>query len=95
MEDKLKTFDDLQFENILHGQYAQDYGKRAVMHFANGYGVSVLLGSNFYSNGRDSYEVAVLYGDETTCNTYITDSVLGWQTANQVTDIMAKVQRLK
>lgn len=95
MEEKLKTFDDLQFENILHGYYAQYYGKQAVIHFANGYGVSVLLGSNFYSNGRDSYEVAILYGDEITCNTEITDGVMGWQTPEQVTAIMAKVQKLE
>lgn len=95
MEEKLKTFDDLQFENILDSYYAQNYDKQAVMHFANGYGVSVLLGSDFYSNGRDSYEVAILYGDEITYNTEIADDVLCWQTPEQVTAIMAKVQKLE
>ena len=34
---------------------------QGVVEFENGYGVSVLLGQLFHSNGEDTYEVAVTY----------------------------------
>lgn len=37
-----------------------DKARQAIMEFENGYGVSVLFGEAFYSNGIDTYEVAIL-----------------------------------
>lgn len=78
-----KTFADLYFVK------RRNFGERARMNFNNGYGISVLLGKMFYSNGKNTYEVAVLY------NNRLAYDVLGWQTAEQVTEIMSRVQDLK
>ncbi len=83
------TFADLKFKK--HPKS----GKQAVMKFNNGYGISVLSGPMFHSDGKNTYEVAVLYNNEPAFNTPITDSVLGWQTAEQVTEIMSRIQDLK
>ena len=84
-----KTFADLYFVQ------RRNFGKQARMNFNNGYGISVLLGEMFYSNGKNTYEVAVLYDNKLTYNTPITNDVLGWQTAEQVTEIMSRIQDLK
>lgn len=90
MNNKFKNFKDLEFDKCLFG-----FGKQAVMHFENGYWVSVLLGSMFYSNGRDSYEVRVFNGDRRIDETIINDGMLGWLTSDEVDEVMAKVQKLK
>ena len=91
----MKTFDDLVFEkHPIAIDTIPDYkdAKQAVLNFDNGYGVSVLLGKCFYSNGVDTYELAVL----SICYaTSITDDVIGHISSNEVTDIMTKVQQLK
>lgn len=51
----MKTFKNLVFES--HGS---GFGQQAILEFDNGYGVSVLFGDKFYSNGIDTYELAVL-----------------------------------
>ncbi len=83
-----KTFADLKFKK--HPKS----GKQAVMKFNNGYGISVLFGPVFRSDGKNTYEVSVLYNNEPAFNTPITDSVLGWQTADQVTEIMSQILKL-
>lgn len=74
----MKTFKDLQFDPHKVG-----VGTHAQMYFDNGYGVSVVCGELFYSNGIDTYE------------TDITSDVLGDQTADEVSEIMRRVQKLK
>jgi len=73
-------------------------GQQAKMFFDNGYGVSVVLGSNFYSNGRDTYELAVLSGDADswtiTYDTPVTNDVLGHLSSLEVTNAMLAVQAL-
>lgn len=86
----MKTFKDLEFKSH---QYLP--GLQANLEFKNGYAVSVLCGEKFYSNGMDTYELAVL--DETGSITYttdITDDVLGYQTIGEITEAMKKVQLL-
>lgn len=92
----MKTFKCLRFcSHPLNEQELRDFGTQAMMHFKNGYGVSVLCGKSFYSNGRDTYEVAILNADNSLCYTSgITDDVLGHRTADEVTDIMRQVQKL-
>ena len=68
--------------------------KQAKETFENNYGVSVIFGNCFYSNGKDTYEVAVLYDGNITYNTEITDDVLGYLSEEEVSEIMIKVQSL-
>ncbi len=86
----MKEFKDLEFNTHAAGFNA----KRAIMSFDNGFGVSVVLGSMFYSNGIDTYEVAVLDDGSLTYGTYITDDVIGYISQDEVTEVMRKVQEL-
>ena len=86
----MKTFKDLEFKPHTIGN-----GLQAVMHFDNNYGVSVVKFNGSYGYHQDLWEVAILYKDELTYNTDITDDVLGYQTEQDVTDVMKKVQELK
>lgn len=86
----MKKFEDLEFERHPIGD-----GIKARMNFDNDYGVSVIRFSGSYGNEKGLYEVAVLYKDGLTYNTHITNDVLGWQTEDDVTDVMKKVQQLK
>ena len=71
-------------------------GKKARMHFDNGFGVSVVSHSYSYG-GRDGlYEVAVLDSDDNlTYDTPVTNDVMGYLTEEDVTDVMKQVQELK
>ena len=73
-------------------EYAES--KQAKMNFENGYGISVLFGSMFYSNGIDTYEVGILKNGTLCYATPITNDVIGYITAAEVTDIMRKIQEL-
>lgn len=98
----MKTFEDLEFKrHPLAGGDTEaitsiSNGKllKAVMNFDNGYGVSVLFGSLFYSNAIDTYEVGILQDGGLTHETPITDDVIGYATKEKVTDIMKQVQEL-
>ena len=68
--------------------------KSAVLDFPNGYGVSVLFGSGFYSNGIDTYELAVLKDGKLYYDTAITNDVMGWLSKDEVSEVMEKVQNL-
>ena len=89
----MKTFKDLEFKphylskynSSLHEMYKNT--KQAILTFPNGYGVSVLLGSCFYSNGKDTYEVMVTYKGES-------GEVKGYLTEQEVTELMIKTQNL-
>lgn len=92
---RLKNFFDLVFEPHTVADIPE-YGdhKRAVMEFENGYGISVLFGNLFYSDGETSYEVAVLKDGKVCVTTSITDDVIGYLTIPEVSEIMARIQRL-
>jgi len=87
----MKTFKDLQFETINDAPFM--VGKKARMHFNNGYGVSV-VSHNFSYGGKDGlYELAVLDSNgELTYTTPITSDVLGYLTPDDVTEEMLKLQ---
>jgi hypothetical protein len=85
----MKTFKDLEFKPHPIGN-----GLQATMNFDNDYGVSVVKFNGSYGFNRDLWEVAILYKDALTYNTDITDDVLGYQTDQDVTDVMKKVQDL-
>lgn len=110
MADKFKTFEDLKFEphpsainakRLCPNQYdrnpytqAMCEGTQARMDFPNGYGISVLSGIQFHSNGRDTYEVAVSY-QGMLVRYFPEDSVRGWQTKEEVTKLMIEIQKIK
>ena len=88
----MKKFEDLPFESM---DDTFMVGKKARMHFDNGYGVSVV--SHTYSyGGRDGlYEVAVLNSnDELTYDTPVTNDVIGYLSEEDVSDVMKQVQNL-
>ena len=97
-----KTFDNLVFEpwGCAHSRKLTEVpaiyrrAKQAVLEFPNGYGVSVLFGSVFYSNGIDTYELGVLKDGHLCYTTSITDDVLGYITKDEVTEVMIKLQQL-
>lgn len=78
------TFKDLQFEP--HSIMTAD-AIQAIMEFDNGYGV--IRGHYFYCS-ENTYEVAILKDGDICYD--ITDDVLGYQTKDQVTKIMKKLQ---
>lgn len=103
----MKTFEDLVFEphpsainvkRLYPLQHDRDPYTQAMceaaqarMDFPNGYGISVLFGIQFHSNGRDTYEVAVCYKGDLV-RYFPEDSVRGWQTKEQVTELMLELQ---
>ena len=94
----MKTFKDLEFKPYNLAHMESDGGRHAIMFFPNGYGVSVLFGKHFYSNGFDTYELAVIRksgdGYSMAYDTPITNDVLAHLTEDEVTEIMIEVQRL-
>ena len=84
---------NLRSMHLLYEEYEDC--KQAIINFENGYGASVLIGNLFYSNGVDTYELAVLHEGSITYNTDITDDVLSYITKDEVTEAMKKIQELK
>ena len=96
----MKTFKDLHFkDHELKGyiaRYSKGICKQARLQFENGYSVSVLIGDLFYSNGLDTYELAVLdyKGDIYYGLNLKNDDVFGYITEDEVTKYMIEVQKL-
>lgn len=93
----MKTFKDLKFEPhpiSTYGIKPYSNAKQAIETFENGYGVSVLFGNCFYSNGKNSYELAILLNGELCYNTEITGDVLGYLSKDEVSEVMLKVAML-
>jgi len=98
-----KTFEDLDFHPWMDGRVSFSFipeylgARQARLDFPNGYGVSVLFGEVFYSNGIDTYELAVIkdgkrivYPPEVCPD----GDVLGYITKEEVTEAMRKIQDL-
>lgn len=95
MGEKMKAFKDLEFKRHPLGN-----GKQARMDFPNGYGVSVvrfsvLGGYGSYTDNESEWELAVFKDGGLCYATPITDDVIGHLSADDVTKIMKKVQKLK
>jgi hypothetical protein len=101
----MKTFKDLKFlpheickelektnSPLLKAMYRG--ATHANMTFENGYEVLVLFGKPFYSNGVDTYELAILKDGSICYDTDITDDVMSYLTEQEVTDVMLKTQKL-
>lgn len=85
-------FSDLKFK---YREVAGYDAQQARHDFPNGYGVSVCKGKLYYTNRNKPYEVAVMKGGDLCYDTDITDDVLGYQTEEDVTDILRRVAELK
>jgi hypothetical protein len=84
------TYYDIEFKNRSAGM-----GKQCMMFFGNGYGVSILLGDRFYSNGVDTYEVAIMDDYENVCySSGLTEDVLGHQSKEEVMEIIEIIANL-
>lgn len=68
--------------------------QQAHIAFSNGYGASILLGSMFYSNGIDTYELAVVHDGGITYDTPITSDVLGYLTQSELMDYLQQIENL-
>lgn len=89
----MKTFEDLNFEYINDSPYQT--GKKSRMSFENGYGVSVVSHTHSYGGKDGLFEVAVLdSNDEITYDTSVTNDVIGYLTEEEVSELMAEVQKL-
>lgn len=90
----MKTFKHLKFKPHPANYPGCDDGTQARMDFPNGYGVSVITGSMFYSTPDTPYELAILKNGRLCYDTPITDDVLGYLTKKEVTEVMKQVQNL-
>ena len=86
----MKTFEDLEFKPHTSG-----YGSRARIDFNNGYGASIVFGNMFYSNGIDTYELAVMKDGDLCYSSGITNDVIGYITKDEVTEYMKQIQELE
>ncbi len=69
--------------------------KIARVNFNNGYGVSLVTGDDlFCCDDERPYEAAVLKDDELCYDTSLTSDVLGYQTAEDVEELLKKVSEL-
>lgn len=92
----MKTFKDLVFKYHAFSKDSLLFNghKQATLNFYNGYGVSVLFGKSFYSNGVDTFELAVLKDGKLCYDTPITSDVVGYIKSDKVTELMKAVQEL-
>lgn len=62
--------------------------------FKNGYGASVLRSSYSFGGDRGLFELAVLKGGDICYNTPITNDVIGYLTADEVTEYLQQIEKL-
>ena len=84
------TFTDLKFKP----KKGFKWQKQACLLFENGYEASVLFWSMFYSNGKDTYELAILHNWKLCYDTGLTDDVFGWISKDEVTELLKKISSL-
>jgi hypothetical protein len=98
----MKTYRDLKWWQHQHWERA----KYAVLHFDNGYGLSIISGwdgsPGFFRGpyaGADTYEAAVIKqaedGEYDLCyDTHLTDDVLKYLTEDELIHVIDEVQQL-
>ena len=84
---RVEKFGHICEYNKCHNQY--------VVEFPNGYGASVVGGApGLYGDGTHLFEVAVLKHGQVCYDTPITTDVMGYQTEEEVTDILRQIETL-
>jgi len=94
-QNNILKFSDLHFEDqtfIGAGLVLPMF--RARVQFPNGYGLSIVKGHATYGGDKGLYEAAVLKDDQITYDTTITDDVLGYQSEDDITELLKKVSEL-
>lgn len=86
----MKTFEDLEFEP--HPDFGLD--THAEILFPNGWGISVINGEFAYCD-ENTYEVATIFNDEFATLDGEDDYILRYQTPEDITEIMKKLQEMK
>lgn len=83
-----KTFADLEFKPFVKNDGCQllEGTTRAELNFDNRYGVSVVCGDLFLSNGKDTYELGILYDG------VLFRGPMAYMTSEQVTSVMIELQ---
>lgn len=76
-------------------------GDQWLARFPNGYGASVIRGAYTYGGPEGFYEVGVITYDprerseiRLTYDTPLTNDVLGWQSLDEVADVLLRISRL-
>ena len=69
-------------------------GIQRIYRFENNYGASVICHEGSYGCKGHKWELAVLYGDDITYDTPITDDVIGHLNDEQVPECLAKINAL-
>ena len=83
----MKTFNDLEFRPHPNGMG----GKLAQMDLGNGYKISVVGGSRgLYGDGKTTFEVAMFDRMGEMIVLGENDQVLGWQTIDEINEIIKK-----
>lgn len=68
------------------------FDQQAIVNFDNGYGISVINGQDAYCDG-DTFEVAIVKDGRICYDTPLTCDVLGYQTPEDITDVMKTLQQ--
>jgi hypothetical protein len=87
----MKQFKDIVFKANPMGD---DFGIVSRTQFDNGYEVSVVKSPYTYGGDKGLYELAIFKDGEITYATSITNDVMGYLRPEDVTDVMAKIQKL-
>lgn len=92
MENKIYTFDDLVFNQHPNLGY-QPGAVQAVLTLDNNVKVSVVGGDRLYGDGVETFEIAAFDSLGKFIKLGLHDDVIGWQSAAEITEIMAKLQQ--
>jgi hypothetical protein len=85
----------IKFKDLVFEPHHSGLGIQAVMEFDNGYGVSVVFGDLFYSNGVDTYELAVLKDDAIDYENPVADGdVRGYLNKKKLMELINQVNEL-
>jgi len=88
---KKVKFEDLKFE-----PHEVGLGEHAKLDFDNGYGVSVVFGELFHSNGVDTYELAVLKDGHLDYDNPVADGdVRGYLEKDELMELINQVKEFK
>ena len=91
-------FEDLVFKETGLFQIINEKHYQAKVFFSNGYGASVIYGYGSYGNDEAPYELAIIKGNDEdfaiVYDTPITDNVVTYQTAEQITELLEKIEAL-
>jgi hypothetical protein len=83
-----------ELQKHLQETNAINEGWQYVFKFENNYGASVVQHAFSYGHESGQWEIAVLKDGELTYETPITQDVLGWQTQEQVMDVLFAISKL-